>query len=283
MKRASLRRRLVDLSMRGLLGVAVAVAIAPLVWILFDVARRGISAVKGLEFLTKGPPGDPSAVGGGVANGIIGTFLMVGIATAIAVPVGILGAVYLVEFSLGGRLASGVRFFADVMTGLPSIVFGIFVYSVIVIATGSFSALSGALALALIMWPIVLRTSEEMLRLVPREVREGALALGVPRWRAVLRVILPSAAAGITTGSLLALARAAGETAPLLFTALGNQFIAFRLDHPMSALSLEIFRQATTAYDAANARAWAAAATLIGIVLVASVAARTLAARRRRA
>jgi phosphate transport system permease protein len=260
--------------------LAVVLALAPLVWIVVDLARRGLAAIAGVGFFTQGPPGDPSAAGGGVANGILGTLLMVGLGGVLAVPVGILGAVWLVEFAGPGRLGRAVRFFAEVMTGVPSIVFGIFVYTLVVVAMGSFSAIAGALALALVMWPLVLTTAEEMLAQVPREVREAALALGVPRWRVVVKVVLPTAAGGLITGVLLAVARAAGEAAPLLFTALGNQFVSVRLDRPMSALPLEIFRGATSPFTAANQRAWAGALTVLALVLALSVTARRLGARR---
>lgn len=260
--------------------LAVVLALAPLVWIVADLTRRGLAAIGGVEFFTDGPPGDPSAAGGGVANGIIGTLIMVALAALIAVPLGLMGAVYLAEFGGQGRLARAVRFFAEVMTGIPSIVFGIFVYTLVVLATHSFSALAGAASLALIMWPIVLTACEEMLRQVPGELREAALALGVPRRRVVVKVVLPTAAGGLTTGVLLAVARAAGETAPLLFTALGNQFVSLRLDRPMSALPLEIFRGATSPFTAANQRAWAGALTVLLLVLALSLAARHLGARR---
>ena len=266
--------------MRALIWGALAVAITPLVWILVDVAKMGAGALRGTQFFTQGPPGDPSSPGGGALNGIVGTLIMVGLAAAMAVPMGILGAVYLAEFGRASRFARAVGFFADVMAGIPSIVFGIFVFSLVVVTTRSFSALAGAMALALIMWPVILRTSEEMIRLVPGEIREAAYALGVPRWRTILKVVLPTAASGIATGVMLGVARAAGETAPLLFTALGNQFVSTRLDQPMSALPLEIFRGATTAYGSAQERAWAAALTLIGLVLALTLGGRALVARR---
>jgi phosphate transport system permease protein len=213
-------------------------------------------------------------------NGIIGTVFMVAIAIAIAVPVGLLGAIYLVEFARENRFARSVQFFADVMTGIPSIVFGIFVYSAMVLVMHHFSALAGAVSLALIMWPIVLRTSEEILRLVPDELREASYALGVPRWRTVVKVVLPAAAGGLVTGTMLAVARVAGETAPLLFTALGNQFVTTNVNAPMSALPLEIFRGATSAFAASIQRAWASALTLLVFVLLMSLGGRWLAARR---
>ncbi len=205
----SVRRRLAVHLMQAVMLVAVGLALTPLVWILVDVVKAGVHAIGGIAFFTQGPPADPAAREGGVANGIVGTLIMVGLATVVAVPLSLMGAIYLVEFGKQARLAQAVRFFADVMTGIPSIIFGIFAYAVLVVATRSFSALAGAVALALVMWPLVLRTCEEMLWLVPREVRDGALALGVPRWRMIVKVALPSAAAGITTSVMLAVARAA--------------------------------------------------------------------------
>jgi len=275
------RRKAVNKTARVLLGTAAALAISPALLILWEVLKEGEGAIKGLDFFTQAPPGFVGAAGGGVANGIIGTLIMVGLALAVAVPLALLGAIYLVEFGRGSRMAAMVRFFADVMTGIPSIVFGIFVYIVLVISTGSFSALSGAVALGLIMWPVLLRASEEVLRLVPSGLREAAYALGVPKWRVVLKVVLPTAAGGLVTAVMLGTARGAGETAPLLFTALGSQFVSTKLTKPMSALPLEIFRGATTAFKAGNARAWAAAATLIGLILLLTVLGRVLTGRRR--
>jgi len=202
------------------------------------------------------------------------------IASAVFIPLGILGGVYLVEFGRGTILARAVRFFSEVMTGLPSIVFGIFAYAAIVKVMGRFSALAGAAAIGLIMWPLVVRVSEEILSRVPSPVKEASLALGIPKWRTVLRVVLPTAAAGLTTGSMLAIARAAGETAPLLFTVLGSQFMSFRVDQPISALPIAIYNGATSAYAAQVQRAWAGALTLITIVLVLTLVARFVAARR---
>jgi phosphate transport system permease protein len=265
--------------MRALMLLALLLALTPLVWILFDVAKMGYHALNA-HFFTQGPPGDPSARGGGVWNGILGTLIMVGLAAAMAIPLGVMGAVYLAEFARNSRFARVIRFFGDVMTGVPSIVFGIFVYTLIVATTKTFSALAGSVSIALIMWPVVLRTSEEMLLLVPREIREAALALGVPRWRAILKVVLPTAAGGIVTGSMLAVGRAAGETAPLLFTALGNQFVSAKLNRPMSALPLEIFRGATSAFAASQERAWASALTLIVLILILTLGGRAIVARR---
>ena len=281
MKPASKRRRLTDKAMFLFMGLAVLLALVPLVSIIVEVVAKGIGAIHGLSFFTQPPPGDATQPGGGLANAVVGTLIMVGLASVVFIPLGITGAVYLVEFGPGTPLARAVRFFAEVMTGIPSIMFGIFAYGVLVVVIiHHYSAIAGAAALGLIMWPIVLRTSEEMLSRVPSGVREASLALGTPKWRTVLKVVLPSAAAGLTTGSMLAVARAAGETAPLLFTALGSQSTSFNISQPMSALPLEIFNGALSPYAPQIQRAWAGALTLIALVLVLTLIARFVTARR---
>jgi phosphate transport system permease protein len=280
MSSISRARRTRNTIMTVVMVASLTVALIPLGWILVTVAHKGLAAMAHPGFFTQGPPGDASKPGGGVANGIIGTLIMVGLAIAMAVPLGIAGAIYMTEFGRDSRLARAIRFFAEVMTGIPSIVYGIFAYTLIVISAKSFSAFAGAVAVGLIMWPLIVRTSEEILLRVPTEIREAALALGAPKWRVILRVILPTGASGLVTGVMLAVARAAGETAPLLFTALGNQFISYSLNKPISALPLEIFRGATSPYEPAIERAWAAAATLILLVLLLNLIARLVAARR---
>jgi phosphate transport system permease protein len=279
-KGLSARRKATNRLMLALMALAVLLALVPLVSILAEVAIKGAGAIHGLSFFTQPPPGDATATGGGLANAVIGTLIMVAMATVVFVPVGILGAVYLSEFASNNRLARAVRFFSEVMTGIPSIMVGVFAYGILVVYMHHFSAIAGAFALGLIMWPIVLRTSEEMLGRVPTSVREASLALGTPKWRTVLKVVLPSAAAGLTTGSMLAVARAAGETAPLLFTALGSEYISFKITQPMSALPLEIFSGATSPYAEQVQRAWAAALTLIALVLALTLVARFVTARR---
>jgi phosphate transport system permease protein len=279
-KGLSARRKATNRLMLALMALAVLLALVPLVSILAEVAIKGAGAIHGLSFFTQPPPGDATATGGGLANAVIGTLIMVAMATVVFVPVGILGAVYLSEFASDNRLARAVRFFSEVMTGIPSIMVGVFAYGILVVYMHHFSAIAGAFALGLIMWPIVLRTSEEMLGRVPTSVREASLALGTPKWRTVLKVVLPSAAAGLTTGSMLAVARAAGETAPLLFTALGSEYISFKITQPMSALPLEIFSGATSPYAEQVQRAWAAALTLIALVLALTLVARFVTARR---
>jgi len=234
------------------------------------------------EFLSKPEPFDLTQPGGGFWNGIKGTLQLLVLSSVIAIPIGLLTAMYLNEFGRG-RFADAVRFVVDVMTGVPSIFVGIFVYSLIVLQSGHFSAYAGAIALAVLMLPIIIRGAEEVLKLVPGSLREAALALGVPRWRTALRVILPAAASGIVTAIMLAVARAAGETAPLLFTSFGNRFVTGWTDFqsPNSALPLLIFRNARSAYAPAQQRAWGGALVLITIVLVFTIIARVLTTRTR--
>jgi phosphate transport system permease protein len=208
-----------------------------------------------------------------MANAIVGTLILIGLAACLGLPLGILGGVYLAE-SRDRRLPWLVRFLADVLNGVPAIVIGIFAYTLIVLPMRRFSALAGAAALAVIMLPIVLRTTEEMVRLVPASLREAALALGIPEWKVVLRVVLPTARAGILTGAMVSLARIAGETAPLLFTAFGNRFWHQGLDQPIAALPLQIFAYAIAPYDDWHRQAWAGALVLIAIIFVTSLAAR---------
>lgn len=213
-----------------------------------------------------------------MANSFVGSILIGGLATVLGVAVGLAGGTYLAEYG-HGRLAWLVRFFADVLSGVPSIAIGLFVYVLVVVPMGSFSAIAGAIALAILMLPLVVRTTEEMLRLVPSSLREGGLALGLPRWRVVLSVLLPAAAGGVVTGTLLSIARIIGETAPLLFTAFGNEFWASSLVKPIDAVPLRIFKYAIGPYDAWHALAQAAALVLILFVLLLSLAARYFAGR----
>lgn len=258
------------------LSLFMAATVAVLLWVLIYVADQGLRYL-GPEFLTQTPPGDPAQPGGGFLNGIIGSLIIVGIATVLSVPVGLGCAIFLTEY--GGRLADITRFLTDVLIGVPTIVTGAFVYAIWVVHFG-FSGLAGGIALALIMLPLIIRTSEEMLRLVPHELREAALALGVSRRTTILSVVLPTARSGLITGIMLAIARAMGETAPLLLTALGNDlFIEANPTKRMSTLSLQIFGNAITGFRAGQARAWAGALTLIGIVLIFALLARFIASR----
>jgi phosphate transport system permease protein len=278
--RPSFRRLLVDkLALAGML-VAVALVVIPVVLILYHITSRGMEAMS-WEFLTQPTPYSFRREGGGFLNGLIGTAIMVGLATAFAVPLGILAAVYLVEY--GGRNVLGqlIRFFSDVMTGVPSVFVGLFVYTAFVVPFG-FGAIMGAFALAIIMMPIVVRSTEEMLKLVPMELKAGSYALGATRWQTILLVIIPSALPGIVTGVLLAVARAAGETAPLILTALGSLRITTSLvGEPISALPLLIFDGARNPFPAGQARAWAGALELLFLVLVLTLIARLIASRSR--
>ena len=265
------RRKIVNAIMVGLTWLAALVATLPLLFILFYLLKRGASSLS-LAFFTQIPKPIGEA-GGGMANGIVGTLILVATATIIGLPVGIGAGLYLVEHR-ATTLATLVRFLSDVLNGLPSIVIGIFAWQFLVRPVGHFSALAGGVALAAMMIPMVTRTTEEMVRLVPTSLREAALALGYTRWRTSLTIVLRTAAAGIVTGTLVAVARIAGETAPLFFTALGNQFMSTSLREAIAALPLQIFNYAISPYESAHALAWAGAVVLIGLVLVVSIAAR---------
>ncbi|MCL4371155.1 MAG: phosphate ABC transporter permease PstA [Chloroflexi bacterium] len=245
-----------------------------------QIAQKGGSAMS-WEFLTHSTPFSMMRQGGGFLNGLIGTAIMVGLASLVSIPLGILAAVYLVEYGKNRLLANFIRFFSDVMTGVPSIFVGVFVYTALVIKFG-YGAIMGAAALALIMMPIVVRSSEEMLKLVPRELKDASYALGAPKWQTITRVVLPSAAPGLTTGAMLAVARAAGETAPLIMTALGSiQLVTKLAGSPISSLPYLIFQQAGQPFDAAQARAWAGALELLVIVLILTIVARIFSSRSR--
>jgi phosphate transport system permease protein len=270
------RRRGVDRTATIVLALLMAGTLAVLVWVLAYVAIQGLKFL-GPEFLSQTPPGNPAQAGGGFLNGIIGSFIIVGIATVISVPVGIAAAVAVVEY--GGRFARLTSFLTDVLVGIPTIVTGAFVYTLWVTRFG-FSGYAGAIALALVMLPLIIRATAEMLRLVSRDLREASLALGVTKSRTIVSVVLPAARSGIITGVMLAFARAMGETAPLLLTALGNDlFIETNPNHRMSTLSLQIFSNAITGFRSAQARAWAGALTLIIIVLACTVIARMISRR----
>lgn len=247
------------------------IVICPLLLIFGFLLVKGASALN-LDFFTHlpKPVGEP---GGGVANAIVGSLIMIGLAVCVGLPVGIAGGVYLAE-SRDRRLPWVVRFIADVLNGVPSIVVGIFAYTVVVLPMRRFSALAGGLALGFILIPIVLRTTEEMVRLVPNALREAGLGLGIERWKVTVRVVMPAARAGILTGVMVAVARIAGETAPLLFTALGNRFWHQGLDQPIAALPLQIYAYAIAPYDDWHRQAWAGALVLITLVFLASLAAR---------
>jgi phosphate transport system permease protein len=263
----------------GLTVAALAVALVPLIAVGAFIIGQGIGVIR-LEFFTQDPPGDLSQVGGGIRNAIVGTLQMTGVGAVIAVPAGLLIAIFNAE--IGGRVAIAVRFVVDVLSALPSIVVGIFVYEFVVVAQGHFSGLAGSVALAVIMLPVIVVSTEEMLRLTPKPVAEGVRALGITRWRSFLSVLLPTALSGIFTGVLLAVSRAIGETAPLIFTALGNNFFTLDMGEPMQGLPLLIYRNAlNSAYPAARDRAMGAALVLVAIVLIFNLVGRWLVARRR--
>jgi phosphate transport system permease protein len=271
----SLRRRLTDHFMTSLAILTVILVLAPLVAIFGYLIVRGVVSLN-WAFLTQLPKPE-GETGGGMANGIIGSILILAIASVIGVPFGVGAGIYLAEFGRN-QLGSFIRFTADVLNGVPSIVIGIVGWAILVRGHG-FSAMAGGLALAIMMVPTICRTTEEMLLLVPQALREAAYGLGVPRWRTTLSVVLRSATSGVITGIMLAFARVAGETAPLLFTALGNEFWSLRLDQPSSALPLQIYKYASTPYDDLHRQAWAGALVLI-ILIVTAIAAVRYAVRR---
>ena len=263
----SVKNRLMTLLMLA----ATLAVLTPLGIIFVHILKMGASSLS-LEFFTQIPKPTGEA-GGGMANGLVGSTVMIAMAGCIGLPIGVLGAVYLTEFG-NSRFATIIRFSADVLAGVPSIITGMVAYTLLVVPMKGFSALAGAVSLALIMIPIVLRTTEEQLKLVPGTLREASLALGVPLWRTTIKVTLASARTGIITGILLAIARIAGETAPLLFTALGNQFWSRKLTEPMAALPLQIFNFAISPYEDWHRLAWAGALVLVVIMFTLNLAAR---------
>jgi phosphate transport system permease protein len=265
------RRKAVSSIFVALCACAVLIALIPLALILFFVVSQGIQALN-LEFFTNMPKpvGEP---GGGMANAIVGTLILVSLGSLMAVPIGVLSGVYMSEYA-GTRFASLVRFAADTLNGVPSIVIGVFVYGIAVLPFKQFSAIAGGIALGVMMIPIIARTTEELLLLVPETMREGALALGATRARAVFTVVLPSALPGIVTGVVLALARIAGETAPLLFTSFNNRFFTTKLTQPIASLTVQVFSYAISPYQDWHRQAWAGALVLVTIVLLCSLLAR---------
>ena len=257
--------------MGALMWIAAILATLPLVLLLVHLLREGASSID-LAFFTRMPK-PVGETGGGMAHAIVGTLILVGIAGAIGLPVGMGAGLYLAE-QRGARLATSVRFLSDVLNGMPSIVMGIFAWHFLVRPVGHFSALAGGIALGAMMIPLVTRATEEMVRTVPTALREAALALGYPRWRTSVSIVLRTALPGIVTAALVAVARIAGETAPLLFTAFGNAWWSVSLDEPIAALPLQIYEYAKSAYDDWHRLAWAAALALIGLVLIISLLAR---------
>lgn len=276
-ERAFLRRKWLNKVMLTLCSIAAGVAIIMLALILGYTLTRGIGAMN-ISFLTNAakPVGE---IGGGMRNEIFGTFILVILGSVLAIPVGLMAGIFLSEFA-SPKVAAAVQFAADILAGIPSIVVGVFAYAILVQPMHSYSALSAGVALAIIMVPIVARTAEESLRLVPNSMREAALALGITRWRAVVGVIIPGALTGIVTGIMLAVARIAGETAPLIFTALGSQFGVQGLLKPIGALPLQIYHYALSPYRDQQQQAWAGAFLLIILVLGISILVRWLSNRK---
>ncbi len=272
----SWRRRIVDHAMTAVATLTVMLVLVPLIAIFGYLVYRGIGSIN-WAFLTQTPKpvGEP---GGGMANAIVGSAFILTIASLVGVPLGIGAGIYLAEFGRN-RFGDSIRFTADVLNGVPSIVIGIVAYSIVVLQQRHFSALAGGVALAIMMIPTITRTTEEMLLLVPQALREAAYGLGIPRWRTALSITLRTAASGVLTGVMLAFARVAGETAPLLFTAFGNQFWNLRTDQPTAALPLQIFSYAISPYDEWHREAWAGALVLI-VLIVSAVAAVRFAVRR---
>lgn len=270
------RRRTVNSVMTALTSVCAVLVTAVLLVIIGYIAVRGVSSLN-IQFLIDTPK--PVGEGGGIGNAIVGSVIMTLLAAVIGLPIGIAAGVYLAEY---GRNWYGntVRFVADTLIGVPSIIIGIFIYTAVVLPMGRQSGLAGALALSVIIIPIVARTTEEMIRLVPNSMREGALALGAPQWRVSWNIVLPAAASGIATGAMLAIARVTGETAPLLFTALNSRFYNFYLDQPMSSLTVQIFNYATGPFEVEHAMAWAATLLLVGAILVINIVVRVITRKR---
>ena len=271
------RRHATDRAMRALLALAAVLAVIPLLLVVVFVVVQGLPAFN-VALLTQSPvpAGFP---GGGVAPAVVGTLIMVGLGTLLGTPIAVLAGIYIREYA-GGRGATVIRFLVDVLAGVPTIAIGLFAYGLVVVPMGSFSALAGGVALAVIIIPIVARVTDEMLGLVPGSVREAAYALGIPPWKTIVRVVLPAAATGIVTGILLGVARIAGETAPLIFTALGNDRVSTSLGEPMDALPLRIWVYATGPYDSWHQQAWAASLVLVLMVLIFSILTRLVLRRR---
>lgn len=270
------KRKIINGIMTTVTAACAVFVVAVLAIIISYILVRGVTSLSP-QFLIDTPK--PVGEGGGIGNAITGTLILLGLASLVGMPLGIAAGVYLAEFGndwFGGL----VRFVADTLTGVPSIVVGVFVYGLIVLQQKHFSTLAGALSLAIIMFPIVARTTEEMIRLVPQNLREGALALGAPQWRVTWDIVLPAAAPGIATGAMLAIARVSGETAPLLFTAFGSRFYNFYLDQPMASLTVQIYNYAISPFDEWHKLAWAATLVLLTLILGLNIAVRYITRRR---
>ncbi len=276
---APLRRKLVDVFMRLMAALFAAMGVILLLLIFFDIVVNGYRAIN-LDFFTQTPK-PYGEEGGGIAQAIVGSLYLLLLASLIGIPVGVGTAIYLAEFGTG-KLPRIVRFSVDMIAGLPSIVIGVFVWALLVRhVVGQYAGIAGAVALALIMIPIISRTVEEILRMVPDSLREASLALGIPKWKTILRVVLPTASNGIATGVLLSVARAGGETAPLLLTTLGNQFFNFNLLEPVAALPLQIYVYAVGPYEDWHIKAWGASLILVAVIGILSLATRYATRRRK--
>lgn len=271
-------RKITSGAMAGLMFFCAVVVMAPIFLVLYFLVREGASALD-WGFFTQLPK-PAGELGGGMANAIVGTLVLLAMAAAIGVPIGVMGGIYLAEYG-SDRASDRIRFTADVLNGVPSIVWGMVVYALLVVPFKTFSAYAGGVALGFMMIPLVMRTTEEVLVLVPQGYREAALALGIPRWKTIAVIVVRTALKGIVTGVLIAMARVAGETAPLLFTALGNNFWSHRLSEPISALPLQIFAYAISPYDDWHRQAWAGALVLMGLILSLNVLVRILSRDRR--
>ncbi len=269
-------RKMVNSAVTLVAGGAAMVGLIMLLWILFTVAQRGLAAINWAFFFTT-----PDSPGGGMANAIVGTLMITALATVIGVPVGMLGGIYLAEFGRDGRYAGTVRFLANILMGAPSIVIGVFVYAVIVVPSKTFSGYAGAAALAIIMLPVVMRTTEDMLKLVPNSLRESALALGAPHYKMILQVVFRAAKSGLLTGVILAVARVGGETAPLLFTAFNYNYWSLAMDRPMGNLTVTIFNYARDPSIALQTKAWGASLLITAGVLLMSMVGRFVARERK--
>ena len=278
--RTATARRRRDRAFTIFLWTCAAVAMVPLVLIVEYVVTKG-AGVLSTGFFTREPAGPLDPASGGIAPAFLGSGGIVGLATLFSVPLGVLAAIYLAEYGRG-RFAGVVRLVAEVLLSTPSIIAGAFIWAILVVAMGSFSAIAGAVALTVLMWPVIARATEEILRVVPQELREGALALGLPRWKVILRVVVPTAGAGIVTSVMLAVARGLGETAPLLLTTLGNDFLNVDPTRPTDAVPLRIYDYARTPVEALHAFAWGGALMLLVVVLALSIGARVLSLRQRR-
>jgi phosphate transport system permease protein len=276
LRQADRTRRATSAVMTSLTALCTFLAVGILLVILAYIAWRGIGSLN-IQFLIDSPR--PVGEGGGIGNAILGSLVLLSLSSAFGLPFGIAVGIYLSEVGQE-RFAHLVRFVVDTLTGIPSIVTGVFVYTLLVLPMKHFSALAGGVALALIMIPIVARTTEEMLKLVPHSMREGALALGAPQWRVILGVVLPAAASGIATGAMLSIARISGETAPLLFTAFGSRFFSHYLDRPIASLTVQIYNYAISPYDEWHAQAWAATLVLMTLILGINIIVRFLTRKR---